>query len=536
MRYLILLFILGCGTVKPTPQPIPVPVHVTKVDTTYIHITKRDTQTITLFNVDTVKHLSFSDFGAAGDGNHDDADAITFACNYVIAHPQTLIAPIGNFYISHPILLQNNGRFFTIHIAGMLSNKSSSNEYLSKITYGGKSGYAFGIQLGRSVVIENITIIGQYTFPNNVTNANIGILKFSDWVDPSITDTRNSPYAAIVIDPNQNANGGTGGTSDVTIQNCAFKYWMVGICLSPNGTLNDEMINILEDDIEACRVAIAIGQDQSKTINIKGLKVWASCHTILDGITYGRGTGGGSVFCENWNIAGNCNELFNLYTDRFPLSCKDIYSESLFRIGNVGAGTGANFINTQIDFLTGPGMPEADYLIAGQANFYGGMLRYYDNDITHRMNLSNLGGAYRDMVFNTIPFTANLFGGINYTPAPVFDNVNLYYYNGGGGKKLVAPYEIYIPLRCNISFNKDWTAKLYRYDTPLPQMQVGDYILGASASAYRKCYDPYLNPQNITTVQIGRVVAITGDTIRLDRVGLNAPNIGYDAIYISRMQ
>ncbi|MEJ0079788.1 MAG: hypothetical protein WDM78_02220 [Puia sp.] len=163
---------------------------------------------------------------------------------------------------------------------------------------------------------------------------------------------RYAPYAGISIDPN--AVGGTAGTSDVTINNCSIVKWMVGIMLTANGqTLNDEMINVLDDEIDVCRVAIAIGQDQSKTINIKGLKVWNSTHTVLDGVTYGRGKGGGSVFCENWNIAGNCNELFNLNTDRFPLSCKDIYSESLFRIGYVGFGVGANFINAQIDFFNG---------------------------------------------------------------------------------------------------------------------------------------------------------------------------------------
>ena len=487
---------------------------------------------------DTIKSfLSITDFGAVGNGRYDNADAIMTACNYVIAHPQPLIVPIGNFYTSRPILLQNHGQFFTIHLSGVLPNKSASNEYLSRITYGGKSGYAFGIQLGRGIVIENLTITGQYTFSNSVTNANIGTLKFSDWIDKTITDDRNHPYAAISIDPHANVGGSAGGTSDVTIQNCSIRQWMVGICLSPSGvTLNDEMINILEDDIESCRVAIAICQDQSKTINIRGLKVWASVHTVLDGVTYGRGTGGGSVFCENWNIAGNCNELFNLNTDRFPLSCKDIYSESLFRIGYVGFGTGANFINTQIDFLSGPGMPEADYLVAGQANFYGGMLRYYDNDMYHRMNLSNFGGAMRDMVFNTIPFTVGLFGG-QPAPEPIIDNVNLYYYNGGGGKKLVRPYETATKIRCNITFDKKtWTATLTKSDVPLPQMNIGDYILGAPGSSYRKYYDPYINPQNCATVQIGRVAAIHGQIITLDKVGLNAPNIGYDAIYIDRMQ
>lgn len=527
MRYSIILFfiIIGCGTVKPTPQPIPVVVH----DTVHVTITVRDTATITLINIDTVKHLSFTDFGAAGDGRHDDVDAITAACNYVIAHPQPLTVPFGNFYISHSILLQNNGAYFTIHLAGLLSNKSSSDQYLSKIIYGSKSGYAFGIQFGRSVVIENVTIIGQYTFPNTVTNANIGVLKFSDWIDPSITDTRTAPYSAIVIDPNQNANGSRGGTSDVTIRNCNIQQWMVGICLSPNGvTQNDEMINILETNIGSCRVAIAVCQDQSKTINIKGLKVWASVHTVLNGVSYGVGTGGGSIFCENWNIAGNVNELFNLTTGRFPLSCKDIYSESLFRIGNVGGGgCVANFINCEFDFLTGPFMPAADYLIAGYANFYGGMMRYYDNSYNHRLNFVNFRGAMRDMTLNNPPITRGLYGiPTNWYPQPIFDNINYFYTTGSDS--LV-----------NISYITDlivdrgsWTA-----NCTVPGAKVGDYILAAPTSTTGGYYDLSLINAACPTIQIGRVTAVTGSHVTLDDVGLNAySGEGYDAFYIDRIK
>src|SRR6478735_1200051 len=113
--------------------------------------------------------LSISDFGAVGNGSFDNADAIKNAVEYVIAHPQKLIVPIGNFFTSRSIIARNPlaGRFFTLHLEGILSNKSSSNEYLSRITYGSKSGFALGIQLGRSIEIENITILGQYTFPHS---------------------------------------------------------------------------------------------------------------------------------------------------------------------------------------------------------------------------------------------------------------------------------------------------------------------------------------------------------------------------------
>jgi hypothetical protein len=483
--------------------------------------------------------ISINDFGAIGDGVTDNWQAIINACNYAIANPTECYkvrVPVGDYHYSKPLLLQNNGAFCTIKLKGDFNNKSSSNQYLSKLTYTGKSGYAIGIQLGRSIDIRNLTILGQYTFPNSVNNYNIGTLKFSDWVDPTITDTRNAPYAGIVIDPNANISGANGGTSDVTIKNCAIKQWMVGICLSPNVTLNDEMINILEDDIECCRVAIAIGQDQSKTINIRGLKVWASCHTVVDGVNYGRGTGGGSVFCENWNIAGNCNQLFNIITDRFPLSASRIYSESIFRIGTVMGQAGANFRDCSIDFLTGPGMPAADYLLYGNANFSGGVLRYYDGSQTRRLNLVNVDGTFRDMTLNNQPITAALYGWPSSVyPGPVFDNVNNYYHNGkiSNNPETLLNYNVH-DISELIVDRTTWTATMTGWKFHV-NVNVGDYILASPASYNRQFYDNGVAICN--TKQIGRVISISGDTAKLDDVGLNViQGEGYDNIFISKVK
>lgn len=534
MKYpVVLLFlILGCGTTKPIPQPIPIPITVTKVDTIHITVIKRDTATITVFNVDTVKHLTVLDFGAVGDGRHDDIIAFELARDYVITHPNILEVPVGNYYISRPLLLQYlvNGvnKYFTIHMRGVLPNKSASSTFLSNIICGFKSGYGIGMQFGRGIKLENLTITGQYTLPNFVTNANIGILKFSDWVDPTITDTRYAPYAAIVIDPNQNASGARGGTSDVTIQNCSIQQWMVGICLSPNGvTQNDEMINILETNIGSCRIAISICQDQSKTININGLKVWASVHTVLDGVSYGAGTGGGSIFCDNWNIAGNVNELFNVTTGRFPLSASRIYGESIFRIGTVNGQAGANFRDFEVDFLTGPGMPAADYLFYGSATFDGGCMRYYDDSYSHRMNWANLDVHFCNMTLNNPLITRGLYGiPTNHYPEPVLNNIK-YFYTPGSDSLVKITY-----ITDLIVDRSTWSASC-----TCPSAKVGDYILAAPTNTTGSYYDRYLNTSAAPTIQIGRVTSVSGSHITIDDVGLNAySGQGYDAFYIDRIK
>lgn len=525
----------GCVTSNPIPNP-PLPAQIIIYDTTHVKILQYDTTRIPIFDSAYIFDLSgtvnVKDFGAKGDGSTDDYDAIITACNFCITNPTVCTSvrfPIGNYKTTKPILLQNNGKYFTIKLTGDVSNKSSSDDYLSKITYTGTSGYAIGIQFGRSIEIENITILGQYTFPYSVSNSNIGTLKFSDWIVPSITDSRYKPYAGIVIDPDTNVSGTRGGTSDVTIKNCSIKQWMVGISLSPNGvTQNAEMINILEDDIEACRVSISVCQDQSKTINIKGLKVWSSVHTVLDGLSYGAGTGGGSIFCENWNIAGNVNELFHLTTGRFPLSCKDLYSESLFRIGSVGGGGCiANFINCEFDFLTGPFMPAADYLISGYANFYGGMMRYYDNSYNHRMNFVNFGGKFLDMTLNNPPITRGLYGiPTNSYPQPILENIN-YFYTTGVDSLINIPH-----ITDLIVDRGSWTA-----NCTCPNVSVGDYILAAPTSTSGSYYDIGLINAACPTIQIGRVSSVTGTHITLDDVGLNAySGEGYDAFYLDKIK
>ena len=548
MKSLLIFFLLSvvCSAICPVPSPanadaiygtattppeskVSNAIHDNFLHETTGMINLPDTEKIPMGGT-----VSITDFGAKVDGKTDDFKADSAACAYCIANPKRctgVVFPVGHSRITKPLLLQNNGQFFTIRLLGLHPAKSASNDYLSVIDCDFKAGYGIGIQLGRGIVIENLSISGKYTFPNSVSNQNIGTLKFSDWIDSSIRDSRYAPYAGISIDPNLNKTGSNGGTSDVTIQNCSINRWMVGIMLTPNaGTANDEMINILEDDIETCRDAIAIGQDQSKTVNIKGLKVWASTHTVLDGKTYGQGTGGGSVFCENWNIAGNVNQLFNLVCDRFPLSAKDIYSESIFRIGTCGGSAGANFINFQIDFLTGPGLPAADYLINGSANFYGGCIRYYDQSPTHRLNFVNSGSMFRDMTLSSEPITAGLYGiPANVYQKPSFDNVHNYV----SGFQVTGTRDTLIKLANTYAIvinRKAWIATI----RGVTGLHVGDYILGAPNGKY---YDQTQNRNRCPTAQIGRVVSVSGTTANLDDVGLNvSTGTDYDNIYIDRIK
>ncbi len=537
--------------------------------------------------------FNVKDFGAKGDGRNDDYMPVQKAIDSAIHHPSLGTAvyfPVGQYRITRPLLLQYvlNGRwqFFTIRLFGDAPAKSASNDYLSSIICDFTDGFAIGIQLGRGVQIENLNLIGRYTFPVSITNKNIGTTLYSAWNNGSVHDTRYAPYSGIAIDPFCDSNDikpadgytflrkqylprtGQGGTSGAEIRQCAIHQFAVGIVLTPNPiTANDEMINIIDCDVDLVKVAIAIGQDQSKEIHIDRFKCWGSAHTVLDGLHYGKGIGGGSVMINGMNIAGNVNQLFELSTDRFPLSAKDIYSESLFRIGSVGGGAGSSFINFQIDFLTGKGMPAPDYIFSGgPATFTGGMLRYYDNSSTHRMNFSMMHAAFRDMTLSTAPIITNLYGkGLSSYPSASFDNVHLYYGHGYGGTlginrvfddpyyflngidplyhssryafssgtgisyhiQETEDYEEVAALPGNINIKIDrsnWTASFVTTPAVTRLIHPGDYLI---ASTNRTYFDPGINSGDCPTVQIGRITMIHNDSVYLDDVGLNA----YTGIY-----
>jgi hypothetical protein len=501
--------------------------------------------------------LSVIDFGAHT-GNFDNSEAFKLASDYLIKHPNitsSLYIPPGSYFQSKPWILQNvvDGKweFFHIHIFGNSSAKSSPDPSLTIINCGFSDGFGIGVQYGRDVEIQNIAIVGKYK-PPPVDIYNIGSTLYSAWDNSTGTDTRYAPNCGIAIDPFCDSNHiaasacyvgmrsqylpntGRGGTSGMKIVKCRINNFPVGIVLTPNGyTQNDENIDIIDDNIYACKVSIAIGQDQSKNINIDRLQSWGPTYTVMDGLRYGTGTGGGSANCSKWNVAGCVNQLFNITTSRFSLSCRELYAESLFRIGNVGMGTVANFENCEFDFLCGAGIPAADYIIAGRANFNGGTLRYYDNSYTHRMNLNSTTTLFRDMTLNNYPIVTGLYGiGVNHYPGPKFDNVN-YFYNRSVEDTItqIIPHPNFIIDRTK------WTASFAIANGYSSAYKVGDYILGSPTSTTRTFFDRDMYNQSCNTIQIGRVTSVSNNIVFLDDVAVNAYNgLGYDAVYICRLR
>lgn len=137
----------------------------------------------------------------------DNSPAIQKACTWIIRHPSiawTLKFPQGSFTMGEPIILDTfssgNYQFFSIDIEGATPAKESPDTFRTRLLLSFNNTFAFGIQRGRNIKFNNLAIIGQYTYPNSVTNLNIGNLYWNQWQDGTGRYDQWSPYTGICID------------------------------------------------------------------------------------------------------------------------------------------------------------------------------------------------------------------------------------------------------------------------------------------------------------------------------------------------
>ena len=197
---------------------------------------------------------------------------------------------------------------------------------------------------------------------------------------------------------------------------------------------------------------------------------------------------------------------------------------------------GFNLTNCNIDLLSGPGLPAADYIFSGgPMTWTGGMLRYYDGSFNHRMNLSQMTATFKDMTPSNYPMIIGLYAyGINGHPTPVFENVNIFYGTGIMTKDFESL--IRFPWIPKIVIDKaNWKASFTA--PPKMDIKIGDYIMASPTNKTGHAYDKAVNPQLCSSIQIGRVISINGNDVTLDDVGLNAySGNDYGGLYIDRIK
>ena len=291
----------------------------------------------------------------------------------------TLLIPAGVYYFNKGVLIgkdeDNNKTFDFVSIKISGSGKAygglGGNGAETTLWFNNPNDFGIGIQMGKGVTIQNLTLYGANDAPKPNYKA-IATSRFDDYVKKGVRDNRYSPHAGIVIDPfgsraaadqypgwaNSIPQQGTSGSTDIHISDCALRNWVVGIGNSMNGSKsNAECILIENIWMESLPVGISSCQPQAKTVICRNIKVWGGCWRVFDTQKFGAGNGNG-FYVDGANLAGGIKWIcsppaFGTAQSDF----NDVFAESTYGIGgpdeedNVVPQGRISFTNSQLDFI-----------------------------------------------------------------------------------------------------------------------------------------------------------------------------------------
>ena len=357
------------------------------------------------FNSKSVEVLYPYWFGALGNNSADDYDEIQKTVDAAIASQiHTVRFLSGIHLVSKGILVRNGSSTVTVTIMG---NQNYDSTPGTAIYSTDSTNFVIGVQGARAVILRNLYLAG-YNRTYNPGIAQIITNTVDNWRDQYGRDNRYSPFSAIVIDPFKTTAPTGGGypgfssqysnshslSSNILIENVIIRYFPVGIMVSPSGSGgNGSEITIKSSTVNRCRIGVASGGSQNRSINIADTYITgvAAC---LDGLSFGEQAGiipsviGGQL--------GTCKDILRFSSATADGKFVNTYSESVYRIGKWTGNFGStlSFLNCEIRFTTSTEtlLPDAASVLDAPNNkvvFVGGSLIY----TTYRpveMNVQNL--------------------------------------------------------------------------------------------------------------------------------------------------
>lgn len=373
-------------------------------------------------------------WGATGDGVTNDQPSIQRAADVIIANPKlprTLYFQPGLIYkITTPLIFYKwtgtDYAFFTLNLLGQDSayfNGTSTEAIIDATSI--TDTFAIGYQLARSSLIKGLVIRGAFN-PSFASYSAYVSTDYSTWASMwGVRDTRWSPYAGICLDPFDNTGSlpmierypgleslyrGSGanvvsGSSGIRVAECRIYGFTVDIMISPNGyTQNAENTHIIDCTLEIAKVAYASGQDQTKDNFIIRAISWERVHTLIDTISYGQLIGQ-PAFVDGWNVAGDVIEIYQLSAPRSQVSFKNIFAESLWRIGTGNGGTGITIQDGSFNFNenTVPVIYPPTHLEGNLVVFRNCVIKYYDNLFNKSIRVKGYGFVFQDCQFDMPP-------------------------------------------------------------------------------------------------------------------------------------
>lgn len=270
--------------------------------------------------------------------------------------------PAGLYKVSGPLWVTRTKQpsgFYTNNIEGD-GGGYTLTESQSTIQTSDLENPCLIIQRGRGVTLSKIQITGA-----NTATPNFPSFDGSDYQSPGVRTNQFSPNCGIAIDPTLGsipveANrypaliddylGDTGGCKNILISEMSVRDFLVGVMVSPNTSLQAEMVVVERSHIGGHEYGLSYGQPQSRMAIIENCDI-EFCRVAVTGRDHGQVTGSIQKIdgCQFVHIAIG----FRFEPNKSAVMVDNSYFEVLRLICEFGQGFGqikAPFSMSNCDF------------------------------------------------------------------------------------------------------------------------------------------------------------------------------------------
>lgn len=337
--------------------------------------------------------VSVEDFGARGDGVTNDAPAIQKAIDFLLSDTflpreyrngynrggTLLFSDHKRYRCESPLVIARHGQAVSIMLMGETPAYVVGGSPQLIFPFGDRPGII--LQTVRDVYIKNLNLQGINDFSEKLSSDDAYALDES-YSTGLVRTNRYSPHCAISIDsfdntvaaadryPNLDTLYKTGpgsGSKQIHIEACAIAGWHVGIMLnSSTGNSQGDGMFVRDNLITNCTYAVAIGQSQSRGVDIRDNE-FANHKVVFDTITFGQRNG--TPPHVQGGLVDGVKYLFLCATTVGNLHVTDCYSEVICSLGVIDAASHPNnmpalFSGCHFNFVKTQKQPEA-HLISG---------------------------------------------------------------------------------------------------------------------------------------------------------------------------